>query len=466
MMKKMRRVGRMVNRAGKSSIGRALINGAIAASPYASQIRATRKLVSGRGLYRGRGLYTGAGEYIADSNDLITGQSKSSMSVVPQFARESDSGTVVSRREYVSEIYGPPLVGGVPQPFVIQSFSLNPGLEGTFPWLSQIAMNYDEYEITQLIFTFKSTTTESSNTTNGQVGTVIMATNYNAAAPVFTDKVTMMQYAFANSGKLTESLQHGVECDPTKLSGSAGEYIRNNPVVSNQDLKTYDHGKFQIAVANCAASYANVSIGELWVSYTVKLRKPKFYEALGLGITKDIFVSAANSGTTGLLPFGTNILRGQQNNLGCRVSNTGALNCSITIVFPASYKGRLKLLWSLQGTGMSLNRCTAVLGGNVAGVQDLFGSAGIGDATLIPLNTLSTMALDGHTYLLHVDVNISTNGVDNSVVLTAAAIPATVTQCYLDISEYNGGFSYLATGIGSGLDPVFTTANGIVTLPY
>jgi hypothetical protein len=103
-------------------------------------------------LLGGHGMYTGMGEYAPDTNSLI---SKSSMDVVPLFTPETDAGIQISRREYVSEIYGPPLVAGEPAPFTIQTFAINPGLEKTFPWLSQLAQNYDEYELVQCIFTFK-----------------------------------------------------------------------------------------------------------------------------------------------------------------------------------------------------------------------------------------------------------------------------------------------------------------------
>ena len=260
------------------------------------------------GSMSGGGMYTGAGEYEGpDSNDLLS--SKSTMDVVPLFnAAAPDDAVYYSRREYVSEIYGPPLIPATTnaEPFVLQAFNINPGLEKTFPWLSQIAANFEEYELEQLCFTFKSTTTESGNQTNGQVGTIIMATNYNAAAANFTEKFTMMQYAHAVSGRLTESLQAFVECDPEKLSGSRGEYVRTNPVISNQDLKTYDHGKFQIAIANCTSNLSNQSLGELWVSYTIKLRKPKFYTGRGLSISKDIFLSYPNASEAAATPMDHN----------------------------------------------------------------------------------------------------------------------------------------------------------------
>ena len=460
-------------------------------------------LHSGKGMYTGPGMYTGAGEYVA-GNDLIASSdacagctSKSSMDIVPEFSKASDDGVILTRREYVSEIYGPPLTvpkanpAAVPpivstacSPFVVQSFPLNPGLEGTFPWLSQIAENYDEYELLQCIFTFKSTTSESSNTANGQVGTVLMATSYNAAQPNFTDKVSMMQYEFSNSGRITESLLHGVECDPAKLSGSRGEYIRNNPVVVGQDLKTYDHGKFQIAIANCAATYANQSLGELWVSYTVKLRKAKFYTALGFGISKDIFVS--NGGERLDFVLGTNILNGQQNNIGCRITQTqnpaAGSTCGINITFPASYKGNVKIQLNISSgilAAVLTNYATIsylgdVTTGNVNPIVDQYGNnANGGSIDDTPSKgVFATNVAQGMVLILHYSVDIATSGIDNTLQIqvnltSAGCVPS---QTYLEISEYNAGFSYAATGLApasatNAQQPVFINSSGVVTVP-
>lgn len=501
--------------------GRRIAELALMSSPmgmeYLMAKEAARGVKRGRGLYVGSGLYTGAGEYVPAGNDLIvdgpagapsagpSGSSKSSQHIVPVFSKESDNGVIISRREYVSEIYAP----AANVAFQLQSFPINPGLEGTFPWLSQLACNYDEFEMLQLIFTFKSTTTESNNSSNGQVGTVIMATNYNAAAPSFTDKVTMMQYAFANSGRLTESLIHGVECDPEKLSGSPGSYIRNNPVVSGQDLKTYDHGKFQIAVANCASAYANTSIGELWVSYTIRLRKPKFYSALGLNISKDIFVSNGNESPSGLFGQSTaqtfataltpsTLLFGQQNNIGCKLATytTGATNCSIVLTFPAAYKGNVRVsiaigrpcisavtqssfttaVWSDFSVGAVSGQLFKTYG-NVAPIADLYGSAGYNeqlfDAPVPSIASGDGPTLAGQIYfgqclIAHLAVNIATGNTNNQVefVLTSALTGAAVIpQTYLEVAEYNAGFSYASTGLGASSAPVFVNAGGVVTIP-
>jgi Viral coat protein (S domain) len=413
----------------------------------------------------GTGMYTGSGEYEAGVNGLIS--SKSTMDIVPLFQEDTDQGVVLSKREYVSEIYGPPLVSGLPSPFTIQTFSLNPGLERTFPWLSQVAANYDEYEINQLIFTFKSTTTESGNQVNGQVGTVIMATNYNAAAKAFDDKFTMMQYDKANSGRLTESLLHGVECDPDLLSGADGKYVRTNPVVANQDLKTYDHGLFQIAIANCTANLANQSLGELWVTYTVTLRKPKFYTGKGLAISKDIFLSFPNATEDFASPMGRSLLKGQQNNIGCSIT---AVNGTVTIVFPAAYAGFISIDYLLEGTGIVgtvVNGYPFSQTGNITQVNDIYGpNQANADApnsyTFAPNN--GTVGNAGFIAKTHIQVQIATNGVDNTWTFVLPAF-TTLTQQQVVIQEFNSGFSYVSNNLGASQAPIWVTSTGLVVVP-
>jgi len=426
------------------------------------------------GLHSGRGMYTGMGEYQAEANDLLQ-SSKSTMGVVPQFASQAEEHVIISRREYVSEIFGPP--AGAGQAFTLQAFPINPGLERTFPWLSQIAQNYDEYEIHQLVFTFKSTTTESTSATNGQVGMVILNTNYNAGAANFQDKAEMQQYTGVASTRLTESCQHFVECDPTKNSGSVGEYIRANPIIEGQDIKSYDHGKFQIAIANAAAEYANVSLGELWVSYTILLRKPKFFTALGLGITKDIFCSFGTE--TFQQPFGSdltsaplsvpkNLLLGQQNNLGSLLQNLSAATSQIKLTFPATYRGYLKIMLAIEGTtmtGSGVNTLTPT--GQVTLISDLYASSVLDapPAPDAPKAILYSFSATQVLYIIHVKCNIAIGGVDNTLTILTGITGGTIVQSYCDISEYNSGFSYRAANRGPSDAPILVNISGIITVP-
>jgi len=228
----------------------------------------------------------GAGSTLSPvTNDIVQG---GQMQGIPQFS-SGPSSITISHKEYISDLFGPSATntGG----FQSQTYGLNPGLVTTFPWLSQVAANFEEYTFGQLIFTFRSTVTDFVET-NGQVGTIIMATQYNADDTPFQSKQDMMEYDLAMSGKVSGNMLHGVECDPSQLSGAPGKYTRAGPVQQGEDIKTYDHGVLNIATSNTPAQFNNTSLGELWVSYTVQLRKPKFYVARGLAVQRDTVVGS------------------------------------------------------------------------------------------------------------------------------------------------------------------------------
>ena len=340
------------------------------------------------GPYGGAGLYTGHGAYV-HSNNLVDGVGGDMIHRrgVPsaQSVGDETGAIVVTHREYITDIFGPP--AGVA--FNNQTYNLNPGLEGTFPFLSQIACNYDEYEFVQVVWEYRSTTTDIGNSSTGQCGTVIMCTNYNAAAAPFPDKGIMMEYAHAHSCKVTEHMVHGVECDPHKMALSGCKYTRSSPVITNQDIKTYDLGLFQLAVANSPPAYANLPIGELWVQYSVVLRKPKLFSTRGLDVDKDEFVANSLSTLSANNWFGvagsSNWLEAQQNNIGVQVLpgtqyaysgtttptqlvSTGA-GCSLII--PAGYNGNLRISIDLTGTVIATTPPPVLLG-NINLVSDLY----------------------------------------------------------------------------------------------
>ena len=393
----------------------------------------------GRGLWGGIKRFFGRGAYDATmSNALIHG----SDFTVPSFAKHGDSeeGAIcISHKEYITDVYGPTSA------FNNQSYQINPGLEQSFPWLSQIAQNFDEYEFKQLMYSYRSTTTDIGSSTNGQCGTIIMCTNYNASADPFQDKQSMMEYEGCGSSKTTEHQYHGVECDPSKLSGAPGKYTRANGVVIGQDIKTYDHAQFNFAIANSPTGFQNQAIGEMWVSYTVILRKPKFFVARGLGVSQDIFVNTAP--TDGGTLFGpvASLLNAVENNIGCKL-NVGSN--SFGILFPAGYSGQLEIKIYMEATGGSawnnsgLPIESIVLSGNVSGVKDIYGADGV-NSTDLPTDRIVNM---NHTTgsmvaIIHVKVTQATGGAENVMSFFCNSQTAGIknlTSCY--ISEYNGGF--------------------------
>ena len=90
----------------------------------------------------------------------------------------------VEETEYIAEI----VPTAFPN-FSVQTFPVNPGQGGTFPWLSNIARNFEKYKFEMLEFIYKREVSEFA--ANGQAGKVIMAFDPDAADPAFHNKQQM-----------------------------------------------------------------------------------------------------------------------------------------------------------------------------------------------------------------------------------------------------------------------------------
>ncbi len=288
--------------------------------------KAWRDTISGRVNARlaGGGLYTGRGAY--EANSLVAGGDPA---VTYGAANDETGSIIVSNREYVTDVYGPSSTR-----FTNNGVYINPGLQQNFPWLSQVAANYEEYEFIQLLFIYKATIDIGNANTTGQSGSIMMACDYNPSHSAFESKEQMMQYHGAVSGKATDDIVCGVECDPTK-NPTLASYIRTIPVPYGEDPKTYDFGLFQFALNNIPLAMQNQQLGELWVEYTCKLKVPKLAVNRGNTIQMDLFASGAAPGTSVstfvMQPMGplASLLTAAPSNLGCQISYpTGSTDIS------------------------------------------------------------------------------------------------------------------------------------------
>lgn len=217
--------------------------------------------------------------------------------------RSQPNGSVcIAHKEYIGDVTGS-------TNFLLREYQLNPGLQGTVPWLSQMADTYEEYRWKNLAFMFKSTSSEfvlqSGGGSNGALGTVSMATNYNATIkPSFTNKKEMENYQFASSAPPTRNQVHQIECKgpgtPLKTM-----YLRQTVPQPNTDIRLYDIGTFALATQGMAEAADGATIGELWVAYEVEFYKPKYRPNGAKGDHFNLVTgkNLINSGPD--LPFGT-----------------------------------------------------------------------------------------------------------------------------------------------------------------
>lgn len=331
---------------------------ASAASPPQQALRKQLHF-SGKGRYSGMGAYTAVGG--APMHPAPQG--------IARFVGDDtlESEHVFTRTEWIADIFAPSALGMGSTSFSLQTFKINPGIEESFPWLSQVAQNYEEYELHQLAYSFQSTVTDSVSST-GNVGSLIMCTQYNNLAPKLINERAMELTAGSCSDRITNSMVQAVECDPAKLSGPRGKYVRSGALPVGADLNSYDHGILNIATNGLPATYAGQQVGKLYVAYKVVLRKPKIAVSAGDSIDQDVFVQPTPQAgtTTSITPITDNgwvtpfvpltgantLLQGQQNNIGCVLSSgVGAVAGTpmlptqrwTKILFPPDYVGLLEV---------------------------------------------------------------------------------------------------------------------------
>lgn len=268
--------------------------------------------------------YLGFGDY--STNQIIGGGSGDQQ----QIAVNQDSATgdvYMSKTEFVANVTASGSAAGATT-FQIKKYGLNPALAETFPSLSQVAQNFELYDFQGLVFQFKPTFSEDAGT-SASLGKVIMATNYDPNAAPFFSSVQMENYDYANSTKPSCGAHHGVE---TAQSQQFGNMLYTRTGTTSKDLIFTDLGSFYIATEGIPISAAGtVIVGELWVTYRVKLSRMQIFT----GLLGNNILSCVLSGTADntALSTGTTAVKS---------SNTQALTVlslsptKINVIFPAS----------------------------------------------------------------------------------------------------------------------------------
>lgn len=171
-------------------------------------------------------------------------------------AQMGDGRILVRNEEFITDISGSVA-------FATQSISVNPGLSKTFPWLSNLANNYEFYHFKKLEFHYRPYVGTQS------AGSVILAVDYDAADAPATTKARMMTYSGSVMGPVYRDLT--LRAAPTNLSKMGTQkYTRPGDVPAGKDVKTYDVANLFIGTDNGTIA----AVGSLFVQYEVELMTP------------------------------------------------------------------------------------------------------------------------------------------------------------------------------------------------
>ena len=194
----------------------------------------------------------------------------------------------VEETEYVAEITPTAFPA-----FSLQQFAINPGQAGTFPWLANIARNFDKYEFDLLEFIYRREVSEFAN--NGQTGKVMLAFDPDASDPAPISKQQLEAMDPHVDGMPCENMVLRVPASVLRQM-NASWFVRPGAQPANTDLKTYDIGVLYVA---CQGTAANTVVGELHVHYRLRLRVPNL-----VGPQLSGTLQAAGGSIAAATPFG------------------------------------------------------------------------------------------------------------------------------------------------------------------
>lgn len=297
--------------------------------------------IGGRLLGTGIGkLLFGSGDYNGNLesvrvNSIINPQSTPMIASAYEASRNGDS-VVIRRTEYIKDIVS----AATANTFASETFALNPGQSGTFPFLSKIAQNYEEYKLLGMCFHFKSLSGDSVASVQSGLGFVAMATQYDSMDIPFVNKTQIVNYSMSQSGNPAKDQLHGIEC-ADHLVAQSHLYVRPTIQPANTDLRLYDLGVTTIA-NSCPGT--SVTLGELWISYEVMLMKPKISEIPSvpnavLKVTRsNTATTSFNGGSIGVLVEGA-------------ITPTASNATSVTFASVAGKKYLVNLNWNPSAVG-------------------------------------------------------------------------------------------------------------------
>lgn len=250
----------------------------------------------------------GSGDYVSSpgvkENTILAPQ-------IPSF-RSGKTQCRINHREFLGDLYSSPTANT----FDIQSFPINPGLNSTLPWLSQVCgATFQQYRINGMVFEFRSMSSDALNSTNTALGCVTMATDYDSADSPFTSKQQMENTEFGVSCKPSSNMIHAIECAP-RLTTATELYIRAVDNPANTDIRLYDWGKFYVATSGCQGT--SVNLGELWVSYDITLIK-SIEQPPGYLIPVTYIETTPIGGSYNTNPYGN--VTYQTNQIGVEIAN-------------------------------------------------------------------------------------------------------------------------------------------------
>lgn len=280
--------------------------------------------------------WLGSGDYTVSANSIVQRASTG----IPMM-HKTEQKIVVRHKEFLGEVRSSRSFN------VRRSFPLNPGMHETFPWLSQIARNFQTYSFKGVVFHYIPTSGNAISSTNNALGSVMFQTSYRANDAPPSSKVEMMNEYWSCEVVPSDTVAHPIECAP-KENPFQVQYVRSGTVPPGDNQLLYDLGVTHVAVSGMQDASDDIVLGDIWVSYEVELSKPIISSNV---VSRGYYAEYTSTATAPILPlaiFGP----------GKTLTTIGNVQLELSannVTIPRGVVGALRLFVSLKGTFNAVN---------------------------------------------------------------------------------------------------------------
>lgn len=255
------KLGRLLKGRGdykESAIGRTL--GEKAGGWIGNKLEALVRKIFGAGDYT----LTGPNKGDINQNSLVVG------SGVPSMHATTAGAIRVSFGEYLGDI-------AMTEDYSVVSYPIDPTNPNTFPWLSKIAGNFQQWQLMGAVFILKSLSSDVAIAPTQGLGSVFGAVRYDVNSQQPTSKAAILNSMFSSSSKPSQNIALPVECAREQTAQPILKILEQGTMPS--DMQLYRIGWLDIATEGAANSYPSAL--ELHVTYDIQLLKPKVDNAAG-----------------------------------------------------------------------------------------------------------------------------------------------------------------------------------------
>ena len=268
--------------------------------------------------------YPSVSQGIRDSSVMVSAPTSKSFvqrSGMPRLMYRPNGDCVINHREFIANLNGSVA-------FASTQIQINPGLNGSMPWLSRIANNFESYIFKKLRFPFET------SASTGSTGSVILAVDYDPSDPAPTSKTQALSYRAAIRSAAWSPMVHMSSVED--ISKRKTYFVRAGNIPPNEDICLYDTGNlFAITEGQADAS----RVGEIWVEYEILLMTPK---TLSAGSGNSIW-GQFETDTNASVPY-------RNGNLPATQLLTAGNPCIPTWVFTQPWQGAVSV--DIEGTGL------------------------------------------------------------------------------------------------------------------